>query len=98
MLRAVLIGFCLFGIASVAAPSSAFSEGYMNRLATELSAKKKKKDLHARRARQPVYVRHWFRDPSLGPDGRPYRNPYPPGTCSTDLGYGRFGNCDSDND
>jgi hypothetical protein len=39
-------------------------------------------------------VRRSWMDPSLGPDGRPYRNPYPPNVCSIDEGYGRFSPCD----
>jgi hypothetical protein len=59
------------------------------------AAKKKKQQRYIEREAAPAVAarRGWF-DPSLGPDGKPYRNPYPPGTCSTDLGYGRFGNCD----
>lgn len=63
---------------------------------TDISAAKKKKQrIVGQREAAPALAarRGWF-DPSLGPDGRPYRNPYPPGTCSIDLGYGRFGNCD----
>jgi len=65
--------------------------------ATDISAAKKKKQV---RHQHGQYVqsaplaaqRGWF-DPSLGPDGKPYPNPYPPGTCSTDMGYGRFAGC-----
>jgi len=67
----------------IASPSSA----------TDISAAKKKKRqaVHAQSA--PLAAqRGWF-DPSLGPDGKPYANPYPPGTCSTDMGYGRFAGC-----
>ena len=62
---------------------------------TDISAAKKKKYrqyVYVRRA-PPAYVRGPWMDPSLGPDGRPYPNPYPPGTCSEDLGYGRFAPC-----
>ena len=70
---------------------------------TDLSAAKKENK--KKKSRQYVHVRAaapqlgyagqrgWF-DPSLGPDGKPYRNPYPPGTCSVDMGYGRFTTCD----
>ena len=58
----------------------------------ENKKKKSKQYVYVRRA-QPVYIRHPWMDPSIGPDGRPYPNPYPPGTCSEDLGYGRFAPC-----
>jgi hypothetical protein len=63
--------------------------------ATDISAAKKKKRqyVHAHSV-PPVYARRGWMDPSLGPDGRPYPNPYPPGTCSTDMGYGRFSTCE----
>lgn len=103
MLRTGLIGICGLGLVLLALPSVALNHADQtaeSHSATEFSAKRKrhKQDIYLRRAPQPAYTRHWFKDPSLGADGRPYRNPYPPGTCSTDLGYGRFGNCDSDND
>lgn len=63
---------------------------------TDISAAKKKKYrqyVYVRRAPQMGYVRGPWMDPSFGPDGRPYPNPYPPGTCSEDLGYGRFAPC-----
>jgi hypothetical protein len=62
---------------------------------SDLSAAKKKKPQYkvvVRRA-PPVYVARPWADPSFGPDGRPYRNPYPPNECSTDEGYGRFSPC-----
>ena len=65
--------------------------------ATDISAAKKKKQQHyvrVRPAQRPDYTRRGWMDPSFGPDGRLYPNPYPPGTCSTDMGYGRFSTCD----
>jgi hypothetical protein len=41
--------------------------------------------------RAPIYGR--VGDPSLGPDGRPYRRPYDLGGCIYDEGYGRFSAC-----
>ena len=65
---------------------------------SDLSAARKKKKqhhyVHLRQAPQSGYVRRSWMDPSLGPDGRPYRNPYPPNVCSIDEGYGRFTPCD----
>jgi hypothetical protein len=84
------IGFCILIANSAVASDRNFSAG------TDLSAAKKKKQTRqASPAPEIGYAarRGWF-DPSLGPDGKPYRNPYPPGTCSVDLGYGRFGTCD----
>jgi hypothetical protein len=89
--------FALIAIALsvlIANPAAASDSGLS--AGTEMSAAKKKKP----RAAQPYEAapalaarRGWF-DPSLGPDGKPYRNPYPPGTCSVDQGYGRFTTCD----
>ena len=85
------IGLCVL----IANPAAAAPEG--DRFAdADISAAKKKK----KQTRKYVYPapglaarRGWF-DPSLGPDGRPWPNPYPPGTCSVDMGYGRFSTCD----
>jgi hypothetical protein len=65
---------------------------------TDLSAAKAKKKhrqyVHLRAAPQTTgYAPRPWMDPSIAPDGRPYRNPYPPGTCSVDEGYGRFSPC-----
>ena len=62
----------------------------------DISAAKKKKQrsVEQREAAPTVAARRGWFDPSLGPDGKPYRNPYPPGTCSVDQGYGRFTTCD----
>jgi hypothetical protein len=67
---------------------------------TDMSAAKKKKYrqyVYVRRAPQVGYVRGPWMDPSFGPDGRPYPNPYPPNECSIDLGYGRFSGCNHRN-
>ena len=85
---AVVIGLCAL-IANPAAPDRDPSS------ATDISGAKKKKPRYhviVRRA-PPVYVARPWADPSFGPDGRPYRNPYPPNECSTDEGYGRFSPC-----
>jgi hypothetical protein len=64
---------------------------------TDLSAAKKKKSnrqyVHLRAAPQAGYAPRPWMDPSIAPDGRPYRNPYPPNVCSVDEGYGRFSPC-----
>lgn len=87
----IVIGLCVLVANSSVSASDRIFPG------TDISAAKKKKQIrHAyERGAAPALAarRGWF-DPSLGPDGKPYRNPYPPGICSTDLGYGRFGNCD----
>jgi hypothetical protein len=65
---------------------------------TDMSGAKKKKHrqyVYVHRAPQVGYVRGPWMDPSFGPDGRPYPNPYPPNECSTDLGYGRFSGCNT---
>jgi hypothetical protein len=66
-------------------------------VSADISAAKKKKPqrIVQKRGAAPTLAaqRGWF-DPSLGPDGKPWPNPYPPGTCSTDMGYGRFSTCD----
>ncbi|MGE3993410.1 hypothetical protein [Pseudorhodoplanes sp.] len=59
------------------------------------SAKKRR---YSRTYRKPVYAYRVPRqtrlgDPSLGPNGLPYRRPYDPGGCIIDEGYGRFTNC-----
>ena len=87
----LVIGLCVL----IANPAAAAPD--RDRFAdADISAAKKKN----KQARKSVYPapelaarRGWF-DPSLGPDGRPWPNPYPPGTCSTDMGYGRFSTCD----
>jgi hypothetical protein len=71
--------------------------------AADISAAKKKtkqlrdqprQHVHVRPAPRPDFARRGWMDPSFGPDGRPYPNPYPPTTCSSDMGYGRFSTCD----
>ncbi len=88
------IGLCML-IANPAASASVRDPF----AATDISAAKKKKQVrgqyvHVRPAAGPNYARRGWMDPSFGPDGRPYPNPYPPTTCSTDMGYGRFSTCD----
>jgi hypothetical protein len=91
ILPALAIGACIL-IANSPAPAS---ERDAPTGIDMSAAKKKKQQRYIERQAAPAVAarRGWF-DPSLGPDGKPYRNPYPPGTCSTDLGYGRFGNCE----
>jgi hypothetical protein len=64
---------------------------------TDISAAKKKKQhrkyVHVRAAPYVGYAPRPWMDPSIAPDGRPYRNPYPPNECSVDEGYGRFSPC-----
>jgi hypothetical protein len=66
---------------------------------SDMSAAKKKyrQHVYVRHAPQVGYVRGPWMDPSFGPDGRPYPNPYPPNECSIDLGYGRFSGCNHRN-
>ena len=85
----LVIGLCVL----IANPAAVAPDRFAD---ADISAAKKKN----KQARKSVYPapelaarRGWF-DPSLGPDGRPWPNPYPPGTCSTDMGYGRFRTCD----
>jgi hypothetical protein len=97
MLHKSLIGACALGLI-IAAPALAAETSGPEFKNHDISAAKKKqrRNVYSHRAAPPAYARYWFRDPSLAPDGRPYRNPYPPGTCTTDLGYGRFASCDSE--
>ena len=90
VLSCLVVGLCVL----IAGPAMA-SERDLSAGADISAAKKKKPRSVAQRAAAPTLAarRGWF-DPSLGPDGKPYRNPYPPGTCSVDLGYGRFSTCD----
>ena len=83
---ALVIGLCV-AFTSSAAPDRNASA------ATDVSAAKKKKPHGVEQRDAPAARRGWL-DPSLGPDGKPYRSPYPPGTCSIDQGYGRFTTCD----
>jgi len=93
----LVAGICLIGLTPVSHQAVALDRGLELRshAASDLSAAKKKKrpQVIVRRA-VPGYVAHPWPDPSFGPDGRPYRNPYPPNVCSIDEGYGRFSPCD----
>ena len=95
----LIAGFCFIGLTAASQPGLALDRGLdvSSHTASDVSAaKKKKKHRHqvvVRRA-VPGYVAHPWADPSFGPDGRPYRNPYPPNVCSIDEGYGRFSPCD----
>lgn len=90
-----LVSCLAFGLCILIANPAAASESGLSGGSDISAAKKKKQRNVEQRETVPALAarRGWF-DPSLGPDGKPYRNPYPPGTCSVDLGYGRFGNCD----
>jgi hypothetical protein len=96
-LSCLAIGLC----ALIANPPASASERH-RASAADISAAKKTKQLrdhrrqhvHVRAARRPDFARRGWMDPSFGPDGRPYPNPYPPTTCSSDMGYGRFTTCD----
>ena len=102
MRRILLItGFCIAGLMVAPQPGMALDRGMNLRepASLDVSAAKKIKHhwtrVHVRKVAPVAYVaRRGWMDPSLGPDGRPYPNPYPPGTCSIDLGYGRFSTCD----
>lgn len=90
----LIAGLCVVSLAMTPQPGFSFDRG--TDAARDVStAKKKKQRAVEQRAAVPAVAarRGWF-DPSLGPDGKPYRNPYPPGTCSVDQGYGRFTTCD----
>lgn len=95
-LSSLVIGVCVL----IANPSASATKHDLSS-ATDISAAKKKQVRHQRSqyvrvrpAPSPNYVRRGWMDPSFGPDGRPYPNPYPPTTCSSDMGYGRFSTCD----
>ena len=93
----LIAGFCFIGLTAASQPALALDRGLdvRSHAASDVSAAKKKKPRYhvvVHRA-PPVYVARPWADPSFGPDGRPYRNPYPPNQCSTDEGYGRFSPC-----
>ncbi len=98
-MRILLVaGLYLVSLMAVSSQAVALDRGLDVRghAASDLSAAKKKKprqQVVVRRA-APAYVRHPWADPSFGPDGKPYRNPYPPNVCTIDEGYGRFSPCD----
>lgn len=98
MRRTLLVaGLCVVGLVAASQPGAALDHGAAagSYAASDVSAaKKKKQHVYVGRVPQSGYVRRSWMDPSIGPDGRPYPNPYPPNVCSIDLGYGRFGNCD----
>jgi hypothetical protein len=92
-----VVSFLVAGLCVLIANPAASASERSSLAGAEFSAAKKKKPQHhvyEREAAPALAARRGWFDPSLGPDGRPYRNPYPPGTCSVDLGYGRFGTCD----
>jgi hypothetical protein len=88
---AIVISLCML----IANPAASASDRDRAAGADISAAKKKKKPIrpYVYPAPEIAARRGWF-DPSLGPDGRPWPNPYPPGTCSIDQGYGRFSTCD----
>ena len=92
IISVLVIGLCISAADSTAPASDRdFVAG-----ADISAAKKKKQTRHVdeREAAPAVAARRPWMDPSFGPDGRLYPNPYPPGTCSVDQGYGRFSTCD----
>lgn len=94
----LISGLCIVGFVAAAQPGMALDRGtaIQNGAASDFSAAKKKKRpqyVYARRVPPSAYVGRGWADPSFGPDGRPYRNPYPPNECSVDEGYGRFSPC-----
>jgi hypothetical protein len=97
MRRALLLtSLCLAGLLAAEPPAAALDwSGEGAAAASDVSAAKKKKRqrVYVDRAPQAAYIRHPWMDPSIAPDGRPYRNPYPPNVCSVDEGYGRFSPC-----
>jgi len=99
MRRILLTGaLCALILAVAPQPGTALKQGaHVRSDAADLSAAKKKKKqrhyVHLRQAPQVGYGRRPWMDPSFGPDGRLYPNPYPPNVCSIDEGYGRFSPC-----
>ena len=99
MRRTLLVtGLCIVSLMAASQPGVALDRGAdaRNLAASDMSAAKKKKQrVTVRKAPQQAYVaRRGWADPSFGPDGKLYPNPYPPNVCSTDEGYGRFSPCD----
>jgi hypothetical protein len=94
----------LVAAALVAGPTAASTRTDGASFATDFSAAKKKKPAqkkpaHRTRSVHTAPAPGWtgFRpaDPSFDRSGRPYRPP--PGlSCPVDLGYGRWGSCDTD--
>lgn len=80
-----------------AEPRSAPGESVTNAQPAEWSARKRRY-VRYYRYRQPAYayrgrVYGRVNDPSIGPDGRPYRRPSYMTGCVHDDGYGRFSAC-----
>jgi hypothetical protein len=94
--KGAILGLILGLIMSAPALATVLSGPEFKNHDISAAKKKQRRHVYSHRPAPPAYARYWFRDPSLAPDGRPYRNPYPPGTCTTDLGYGRFASCDSE--
>jgi hypothetical protein len=100
-MRAKVLLLALVGVCAAYAPGS--SAGAAERqvsvpqINTDLSAAEKRKKPRPTQQAAPVF-RHGFADPSIGPDGRPYRVPeYLRGQCYIDDGYGRFSACNNRN-
>lgn len=75
-------------------------QGAPMRQLQEWSAVRKRRYYRARVYHAPRYTTRYatpaygrLGDPSLGPNGLPYRRPYDLGGCIIDEGYGRFSGC-----
>jgi hypothetical protein len=89
-------GFAILWVSPSPQSGARASETAARAQPAEWSAVRKRR--YVRYYRKPAYayrVPSYGRvgDPSLGPDGRPYRRPYNLGGCVYDEGYGRFSAC-----
>ncbi len=94
----LIAAFCAASLMAASQPGGAAERGaeIHDVAASDLSAARKKQRrqyVYVRAAPRAGYVPRPWMDPSIAPDGRPYRNPYPPNECSVDEGYGRFSPC-----
>ena len=100
----ILVALTLVGTATLLLPatSSAMSKPAAGVVQSdEISSQRYTERRYAPRAQAPAYndAPRYYRgsgspDPSIGPDGRPYRVPeYLRNQCYVDDGYGRFSAC-----
>ena len=93
---ALIAGTGLALVLAAPEPAAASGDTAAHIQTGEWSAAKKRR--YVRYPAKPAYVYHVpaygrLGDPSLGPNGLPYRRPYDPGGCIIDEGYGRFTKC-----
>lgn len=92
LLSALVMCTCGIPAAASSAGSADSRAVQVLQRSSDMSAAKRQQPRQA----PPPVVRWHGADPSIGPDGRPYRVPeYLRGQCYIDEGYGRFSACPS---